>query len=281
SSDVGTPGGGVHLALAFNPSHLEIVCPVVEGSVRARQMRRGDRSGIEVVPVLIHGDAAFAGQGVVMETFNMSQSRGFSTMGTVHLVINNQVGFTTSVQRDARSTLYCTDVAKMVNAPIIHVKRYEQALETGKCVAPHMVPPEKLSYEYATDWTPFVNGTTTGPVDTRVALEVIRELGNKMLSLPEGFELNPQVAKVMDNRRKMIAGALPLDWGCAELLAYATLLKDGTPVRMSGQDVGRGTFTHRHAIVHNYKDGNRYVPLRGLFDGQPDFRIINSLLSEE
>jgi len=364
SSDVDTGGGGVHLALAFNPSHLEIVGPVVEGSVRARQMRRGDRSGIEVVPVIMHGDAAFAGQGVVMETLNMSQSRGFSTMGTVHIVINNQIGFTTSVQRDARSTLYCTDVAKMVNAPIFHVngddpeavlfvtqlaldyrtmfhkdvvidlvcyrrqghneaddptvtqpvmykcikelpttralyakrleqdgvivadaatqmvKSYEQALEVGKCVAPRMLPAEKISYEYATDWTPYVNGSCTGAVETRVNLETIRELGNKLLALPEGFELNPQVAKVMDNRRKMVAGALPLDWGCAELLAYATLLKEGTPVRMSGQDVGRGTFSHRHALLHDYKNGNAYVPLRGLFEGQPDFRIINSLLSE-
>ncbi len=365
SSDVETSGGGVHLALAFNPSHLEIVSPVVEGSVRARQMRRGDRSGIEVVPVIMHGDAAFAGQGVVLETFNMSQSRGYSTMGTVHIVINNQVGFTTSVQRDARSTLYCTDVAKMVNAPIFHVngddpeavlfitqialdyrmmfhkdvvidlicyrrqghnesddptmtqpvmykrikelpttralyakrleqdglitadeatqlvKAYETALEAGACVAPRMLAPEKVSYEYATDWTPYVKGSCDPGVETRVGLDIIRELGNKMLALPEGFELNPQVAKVMDNRRKMVAGALPLDWGCAELLAYATLLQEGTPVRMSGQDIGRGTFSHRHAVLHQYKDGSTYVPLRGLFDGQPDFRIINSLLSEE
>jgi len=365
SSDVDTAGGGVHLALAFNPSHLEIVSPVVEGSVRARQVRRGDHSGIEVVPVIMHGDAAFAGQGVVLETFNMSQSRGYSTMGTVHIVINNQVGFTTSVQRDARSTLYCTDVAKMVNAPIFHVngddpeavlfvtqialdyrmnfhkdvvidlvcyrrqghnesddptmtqpvmykrikelpttralyakrleqdgviaadeatqlvKTYETVLEAGQCVAPRLLPPEKASYEYATDWTPYVNGTCDPNVETRVELDTIRELGNRLLQFPEGFELNPQVAKTMDNRRKMIAGALPLDWGCAELLAYATLLKEGTPVRMSGQDVGRGTFTHRHAVLHHYKDGSTFVPLRSLFEGQPDFRIINSLLSEE
>ena len=365
SSDVETSGGGVHLALAFNPSHLEIVSPVVEGSVRARQMRRGDRSGVEVVPVIMHGDAAFAGQGVVMETFNMSQSRGFTTMGTLHIVINNQVGFTTSVQRDARSTLYCTDVAKMVNAPIFHVsgddpeavlfitqialdyrmmfrkdvvidlfcyrrqghnesddptmtqpvmykrikehpttralyarrleqdgvidaeaatklvKGYETTLEAGKCVAPRMLPPEKVNYEYATDWTPYVKGNCDPAVETRVELDTLRDLGNSMLTLPEGFELNPQVGKVMENRRKMVAGALPLDWGCAELLAYATLLKEGTPVRMSGQDVGRGTFSHRHAVLHHYKDGSTYVPLRGLYDGQPDFRIINSLLSEE
>jgi 2-oxoglutarate dehydrogenase E1 component len=365
SSDIETAGGGVHLALAFNPSHLEIVGPVVEGSVRARQMRRGDRSGIEVIPVIMHGDAAFAGQGVVMETLNMSQSRGYSTMGTVHIVINNQVGFTTSVQRDARSTLYCTDVAKMVNAPIFHVngddpeavvfvtqialdyrqtfhkdvvidlmcyrrqghnesddptmtqpvmykrikelpttralyakrleqdgvidaetatqlvKSYETTLEAGECVAPRILAPSKVSYEYATDWTPYVKGTCDPMVETRVDLETLRELGNKMLTLPEGFELNPQVAKVMDNRRKMLAGALPLDWGCAELLAYAAMLKEGTPVRMSGQDVGRGTFSHRHAVLHHYKDGTTYVPLRGLYDGQPDFRVINSLLSEE
>jgi 2-oxoglutarate dehydrogenase E1 component len=367
SSDVQTSGGGVHLALAFNPSHLEIVGPVVEGSVRARQMRRSDRNGVEVVPVIMHGDAAFAGQGVVMETLNMSQSRGFTTMGTVHIVINNQVGFTTSVQRDARSTLYCTDVAKMVNAPIFHVngddpeavlfvtqlaldyrmtfrkdvvidlfcyrrqghnesddptmtqpvmykrikelpttralfakrleddgviaadhaaqlvKSYEKALEAGACVAPHMLPPEKIQYQYATDWTPYVQHgfDPTKAVETRVALDDIRELGNKMLQLPEGFEVNPQVGKVLDNRRKMIAGALPLDWGCAELLAYASLLKEGYPVRLSGQDCGRGTFSHRHAVLHQYKDGSTYVSLRNLFDGQPDFRVINSLLSEE
>jgi len=367
SSDVETPGGGVHLALAFNPSHLEIVGPVVEGSVRARQMRRADRTGVEVVPVIMHGDAAFAGQGVVLETLNMSQSRGYTTMGTVHIVINNQIGFTTSVQRDARSTLYCTDVAKMVNAPILHVngddpeavlfvtqialdyrmmfrkdvfidlmcyrrqghnesddptmtqpvmykrikempttralyakrleedgvvsaeeatqlvKNYETALEAGACVAPRTLPPDRANYQFATDWTPYVQGgfDPDQPVETRVSLELIRELGNKMLQLPEGFELNPQVAKVMDNRRKMVAGALPFDWGCAELLAYAALLKEGYPVRLSGQDSGRGTFSHRHAVLHNYKDGNTFVPLRNLHDGQPDFRVINSLLSEE
>ena len=365
SSDVETSGGGVHLALAFNPSHLEIVGPVVEGSVRARQMRRNDRSGVEVVPVIMHGDAAFAGQGVVMETLNMSQSRGYSTMGTVHIVINNQVGFTTSVQHDARSTLYCTDVAKMVNAPIFHVngddpeavlfvtqialdyrmmfhkdvvidlmcyrrqghnesddptmtqpvmykrikelpttralyakrleqegvldaeqaadlvKNYEKAVEAGNTVAPRILSPQKGGYQYADDWTPYVKGNCDPSVDTRVPLDAIRQLGNKMLQLPEGFELNPQVGKVMENRRKMIAGALPLDWGCAETLAYATLLKEGFPVRLSGQDCGRGTFSHRHAVLSHFKDGNTFVPLRNLFDGQPDFRVINSLLSEE
>jgi 2-oxoglutarate dehydrogenase E1 component len=300
-----------------------------------------------------------------METLNMSQSRGYSTKGTVHIVVNNQIGFTTSAQRDARSTLYCTDVAKMVGAPIFHVngddpeavlfvtqialdyrmtfhkdvvidlvcyrrhghneadeptvtqpvmyhrihelpttralyaqrlvqdgvikadaaaqsvKAYETAFEAGKCVAPRILPPEKAAYAYATDWTSYVNGKCDPSVETRVSLETIRDLGARMLQLPEAFELNPQVAKIMDNRRKMIAGALPLDWGCAELLAYSTLLKDGFGVRLSGQDTARGTFSHRHAILHHYKDGRTYVPLRGLFEGQPDFRVINSLLSEE
>src|SRR5690606_31205436 len=121
SSDVETPGGPVHIALAFNPSHLEIVDPVVEGSVRARQQRRGDRKGEQVLPVLIHGASAFAGQGVVMETFNLSQVRGFTTGGTIHIVVDNRIGFTTSHPQDMRSTMYCTDIAKMVEAPIFHV----------------------------------------------------------------------------------------------------------------------------------------------------------------
>ncbi len=365
SSDVATEGGTVHVALAFNPSHLEIVGPVVQGSVRARQERRRDKRGNRVLPVVIHGDAAFAGQGVVMETFSMSQSRGYSTKGTVHIVLNNQIGFTTSQQQDARSTLYCTDVAKMVGAPIFHVngddpeavlfmtqialdyrmtfhkdvvidlycyrrhghseadeptvtqplmyqrirelpttrsiyaKRltraqisnedeatgmmqdYQQQLESGACVAPHVVLKDQAGYAYSADWSPYIEGKCDPATDTKVSLETIRGLTERMLRIPEGFELHAQVAKIYDARRRMAAGAMPLDWGFAENLAYATLLKDGYGVRMSGQDSGRGTFFHRHAVVYNQKDGTAYVPLRNLFDDQPRFIVINSLLSEE
>jgi len=365
SSNINTPGGPVHLALAFNPSHLEIVGPVVEGSVRARQDRRGDRDGTQVVPVLIHGDAAFAGQGVVMETFNMSQSRGFSTNGTVHIVINNQIGFTTSLQQDARSTLYCTDVAKMVNAPIFHVngddleavlfvgqialdyrmtfrkdvvidivcyrrhghseadepsvtqplmykkirekqstrtlyarklvdegmigadvpqlsaESYRLALEAGARVTLDFIPDEEAHYPYAADWRPYVGKGCNPEVDTRFAMQTLRDLSARLGELPDGFELHPNVVKIYDNRRKMAAGALPIDWGFAETIAYATLLDKGYGVRLSGQDSARGTFFHRHAVVYNLKDGSAYVPLRHLASGIPNFQVINSPLSEE
>ena len=364
SSDVKTSAGPLHLALAFNPSHLEIVGPVVQGSVRARQQRLKDKYGARVLPVVIHGDAAFAGQGVVMESFNMSQSRGYTARGTVHIIVNNQIGFTTSVQQDARSTMYASDVAKMVGAPIFHVngddpeavmfvtqialdyrmtfrkdvvidlvcyrrhghneaddasmtqpvmyKRikelpttrevyarklasdgvlaaeaaqervagYQKALEAGDCVVPNFLPRDDVRYPYYVDWTPYIGKQPT-PVDTRVPVEVIREATEKLVRLPEGFELHPQVTKLYDARRKMAAGALPIDWGYAETLAYATLLKDGFPVRISGQDSGRGTFGHRHAVVYNVKDGRGYVPLRDLYEGQPNFIVINSVLSEE
>jgi 2-oxoglutarate dehydrogenase E1 component len=364
SSDIGTAAGSAHLALAFNPSHLEIVGPVVQGSVRARQERLRDRYGTRVLPILIHGDAAFAGQGVVMETFNMSQSRGYSTRGTVHVIVNNQIGFTTSAQADARSTLYASDVAKMVSAPIFHVNgddpeavlfvaqialdyrmtfrkdvvvdlvcyrrhghneaedpaitqplmyrrikelpttrelyarkltadgavgpddgaervaAYQRALDAGEVVAPNFLPREQVRYSYA-DWNPYLGNNTSDECDTRVPLAELRELAERMQRLPEGFELHPIVAKIYDARRKMAAGALAVDWGFAENLAYATLLKDGYAVRLAGQDSARGTFSHRHALVYHYKDGRGYVPLRNLFEGQPDFRVINSLLSEE
>jgi 2-oxoglutarate dehydrogenase E1 component len=364
SSDVDTPGGPVHLALAFNPSHLEIVNPVVQGSVRARQERRHDRYGTHVLPVVIHGDAAFAGQGVVMETFNLSQARAYTTQGTVHIVVNNQIGFTTSVAQDARSTLYCTDIAKAVGAPIFHVngddpeavlfateiafdyrmtfhkdvvidlicyrrhghseadeptvtqplmyhrirelpttralyaqrlleadvvaadepaamlRQCQDALDAGNCVMPRLIPKEKANYAHATDWSGYTAGEC-GSVETRIAPETARELTERMLHVPEGFELHPAVAKVFDNRRKMGAGAMAMDWGYAETLAYAALLREGYGVRLSGQDSGRGTFFHRHAIVHNVKDGAAYAPLRNLFETQPNFRAINSPLSEE
>jgi len=366
SSDVQTPGGPVHVALAFNPSHLEIVGPVVEGSVRARQERMSDRHGRWVMSVILHGDAAFAGQGVVMETFNLSQLRGYSTKGTVHIVINNQIGFTTSVSQDARSSYYCTDVAKMVGAPILHVngdnpeavlfavqlavdyrmtfrkdvvvdlvcyrrhghseadepnvtqplmyrrirdlptprecyarllveqkiideqsvearrQGYRQALEASESVVASVLAPEVAGVTHAVaDWAPYLARECPTACDTQVPIERLRSLTEQLTQLPEGFDPHPHVAKVNDNRRRMAAGALPVDWSCAETLAYATLLGDGYAVRISGQDSGRGTFFHRHAIVYSQRDGEAYVPLRNLYEGQPAFAVINSPLSEE
>ncbi len=364
SSNMQSRGGPVHLALAFNPSHLEIVGPVVEGSVRARQWRRGDAEGVEVIPVQIHGDAAFAGQGVVMETMQMSQSRGFSTKGTIHIIINNQIGFTTSYQKDARSTHYCTDVAKMVDAPIFHVNgddpeavvavtrlaidyrmafkkgvvidmvcyrrhghneadepkatqpmmykkirslpttravyvkklvnegvlRQHQAdevvvnvrkmLESGQCVLPHKLPNGIYDSAEHLDWKSYTSASLLDDVETGVSIETIRELAATLEQLPEGFELQARVQKIMDDRHRMTAGALPLDWGYAEIMAYATLVNEGYPVRMSGQDSGRGTFFHRHAVLHNQKDGIAFVPLRSIGKGKNNFLVIDSLLSE-
>jgi 2-oxoglutarate dehydrogenase E1 component len=365
SSNLHTGSGLVHIALAFNPSHLEIVGPVVEGSVRARQQRSGDDEGNQVVPVLIHGDAAFAGQGVVMETFNMSQSRGFSTKGTVHIVVNNQIGFTTSHQGDARSTLYCTDIGKMVNAPIFHVNGddpdaviqvtrlaldyrmnfhkdvvidlvcyrrhghseadeptatqplmyqairdhnttrelyaqrllaegiidaslpqqllddYRARLDAGVSVVDELVPKEQAHYPFAVDWAPYLKQACTAFLQTAVSIERLRELWRGLEQVPEGFELHSNVTKIMDNRRKMAAGALPVDWGFAETMAYASLVGEGYGVRLSGQDSARGTFFHRHAVLHNQKDGELYVPLRNVSPEQGNFLVINSLLSEE
>ncbi len=365
SSNIDTPGGALHVSLAFNPSHLEIVDPVVEGSARARQERRKDRDGSRVMSILIHGDAAFSGQGVVMETFNMSQSRGYSTKGTIHVIVNNQIGFTTSNQKDARSTLYCSDVAKMVNAPIFHVnsddpeavffvsqlaldyrmrfrkdvvidlvcyrrhghsevdepavtqpmmvrrikslptvreayaqrlqaagvvdaaltetlaEEYRAMLDAGQCTVPYISRHDEVRDFGLEDWSPYVGKDCTLPVPTAVDLQTIRELTARMTALPQGFELHPSVAKIFENRRKMAAGALPLDWGFAENLAYATLVTAGHPVRLSGQDSGRGTFFHRHAVVYCQKNGDAYVPLRHLAEDQANFLVTNSLLSEE
>lgn len=363
SSNVMTPGGEVHLALAFNPSHLEIVGPVVEGSVRARQVRRENIGGDDVLPIIVHGDAAFAGQGVVMETFQMSQTRGYTVGGTVHIIINNQVGFTTSRREDARSTEYCTDVAKMVQAPIFHVngddpeavvfitqlahdfrhefrkdvvidlfcyrrrghneadepsatqplmyqvinklpttrtlyadqlvkegvlsradadalvEEYRAALEAGEHVANALVrQPNKHLF---IDWSPYLGHTLQDDWATGYPIERLKELGQKMHELPEGFVMQKQVGKVIDDRLKMQTGAMPLNWGAAETLAYATLLDEGYLVRLTGQDVGRGTFSHRHAKLYNQVTGSHYLPLCHLKEKQPRFALYDSLLSEE
>ena len=367
SSDIMTPGGPMHLTLAFNPSHLEIVNPVVEGSVRARQHRRKDRQGKEVLPVLIHGDAAFAGQGVVMETLNLSQTRGYGTAGTVHIVVNNQIGFTTSDPRDSRSTLYCTDVAKMVEAPIIHVNgddpeavimvielaldyrtkfkkdvvvdlvcfrklghneqdepmvtqplmykiinehpgtrklyadkmvaqgvigpddadqmmvTYRQALEAGyhtnKTILSNYKPP------FAVNWGPYKNTKWNENDDTTLPLADLQMLAEKLTTIPPNFKLHPRVEKILADRRLMGQGKMPVDWGMAENLAYASLLKDGFSVRISGQDSGRGTFFHRHAVLHDQNrekwDSGTYTPLQHIAPNQGDFLVVDSLLSEE
>ena len=366
SCDVATPGGPVHLALAFNPSHLEIVNPVVEGSVRARQHRMGDRQGKLVLPVLIHGDAAFAGQGVVMEALNMSQTRGFRTGGTVHIVVNNQIGFTTSDPRDTRSSLYCTDVAKMVEAPVFHVngddpeavllvtqialdfrmtfgcdvvidllcfrrlghneqdepmvtqplmykqiakhpgtrklyadrlaaegtvgveepeamiKAYRDALDAGELPSQPVLT--KFRQAHAVDWAPFRDTPWTHPADTAVPKADLRRLAGRLTAVPENFKLHPRVEKIIADRRLMGEGKLPLDWGMAENLAYATLLENGFSIRISGQDSGRGTFFHRHAVLHDQNrekwDAGAYIPLQFISEGQPHFLVIDSLLSE-
>ncbi|WP_192036310.1 2-oxoglutarate dehydrogenase E1 component [Halomonas sp. YLGW01] len=363
SSNVMTAGGEVHLALAFNPSHLEIVSPVVEGSVRARQDRRDDSDGSKVLPINIHGDAAFAGQGVVMETFQMSQTRAYKTGGTVHIVINNQVGFTTSHPGDTRSTEYCTDIAKMVQAPIFHVngddpdavlhatqvaidyrhqfkrdvvidlvcyrrrghneadepsgtqpmmyqkiknhpsarthfvnrlvddgvisedeakalmEKYRDDLMAGNHVANALVKEPNTSL--FVDWAPYLGHEWTGDADTTVDMKRMQQLAHKMCEVPDGIQVQRQVAKIYEDRRKMVAGGMALNWGFAETLAYATLLDQGHPIRITGQDCGRGTFSHRHAVVHNQKDGSTYVPLEHIADGQPRFTIHDSFLSEE
>jgi len=364
SSDMNTRGGPVHLALAFNPSHLEIVAPVVEGSVRSRQFRRGDAEGVEVMAVQIHGDSAFSGQGVVMETLQMSQSRGYSTKGTIHIIVNNQIGFTTSNRNDVRSTQYCTDIAKMIDAPIFHVngddpeavvmvtrlafdyrmafkkdvvldmvcyRRHghneadepkatqpmmykiidaldttrgiyakqlvdeavmtqvqtdemvadvRKALEAGDCVVPHKLSDEVVDTSEYVDWKPYVCSSTLDDIDTGVDLNTIRQLSAKLEQLPVGFEVQPRVAKILGDRHKMTAGALSIDWGYAEVMAYATLVNEGFSVRLSGQDSGRGTFFHRHSVLHNQKDGLSFVPLRSVGKARSNFLVIDSLLSE-
>ena len=363
STNVMTEGGEVHLALAFNPSHLEIVSPVVEGSVRARQDRRKDVNGDCCLPVVMHGDAAFAGQGVVMETFQMSQTRAYRTGGTLHIVINNQVGFTTSRKEDARSTEYCTAVAKMIQAPIFHVnaddpeavlfvtqlavdfrqqfkkdvvidlicyrrrghneadepsgtqptmynkikthkttrdqyaarliaagiidEAYDQAginayrdmLDNGQHVALSLVKEPNASL--FVDWKPYLGHDYYFDCDTSYDAERLKYLADKLCQVPEGFVVQRQVAKILEDRKKMTAGALEINWGYAETLAYATLLDQGSPVRITGQDVGRGTFSHRHAVLHNQKEPGAYVPLKNLADDQPEMTIHDSFLSEE
>ena len=362
SSDLPTPGGPMHLALAFNPSHLEIVNPVVAGSARARQLRLHDDRREQVLPVLIHGDAAIAGQGVNMELLNMSQARGFAVGGTFHVVVNNQIGFTTSNPLDARSTLYCTEVAKMVQAPILHVngddpeavvfatrlladfrrefkkdvvldlvcyrrlghneadepaatqprmydvirkldsvrkqyadrlvgeklidektieqssKDFRDKLDAGEPVVDLLSEDEAVE---TVDWDPYLEGDWREKVQTGIDAASIRELSERLTSLPEGFELNKQVQRIVDSRKQMAAGDSPMDWGFAETMAYASLIDAGHGLRLVGQDSGRGTFFHRHAVLHNQADGSSRLPLEYLHEDPRRVTVIDSLLSEE
>lgn len=369
SSDIRAASGqNVHLVLAFNPSHLEIVNGVVLGSARARLRRRKELKDLrdlpvqEVLPILIHGDAAFAGQGVIMETFNMSNARGFRVGGTIHLVINNQVGFTTNNPLDSRSTLYCTDIAKMVQAPVIHVNgndpeavvfaakvameyrqkfskdividmvcyrrrghnegdepsgtqplmykvinelkvlkdlyaerliaagvlsksefealiaNYNAKLDKGEAVV--ATTDDQAIKPFANDWSLHKTDDWRENISTTVTMETLKNLSVQLSTMPEGFVLQKQVAKAVEDRLLMAEGKLPLNWGYGETMAYATLLNEGYSVRLCGQDSGRGTFAHRHASLHDYNTGKVYTPLQHV-GHHAKFIVIDSLLSEE
>ena len=367
SSDLATPNGPMHVTLAFNPSHLEIVNPVVEGSVRAKQRRRGDDGPNQVLPVLIHGDSAFIGLGVNQATFNLSQTRGYTTGGTVHLVINNQIGFTTSDLRDMRSSAHCTDLAKMVEAPIFHVngddpeavcyviqaaldyrkafhkdvvidlvcfrklghnegddpfltqpmmyrkvsqhpgtralyadkllkegvikadeaeayiQEYREALDKGEQVEQTRL----TDYEskHRVDWSKYSGQDWREAVNSGLPAADIQRLADKFTEAPQGFALHNTVKKLLESRKAMAAGEQPIDWGMAETIAYASLVTKGTPVRISGEDSGRGTFSHRHAVLHDQnrekRDDGAYVPLSHMSEQQASFIVIDSILNEE
>lgn len=369
SADVSTPSGDVHLALAFNPSHLEIVSPVVEGSVRARQERREDADGTQVMGIVIHGDAAFAGQGVVMETFSMAQTRGYRTHGTIHIVVNNQIGFTTSTVMDSRSTYYPTDVAKMINAPIIHVNgddpeaviyaakvaldyrevfhkdvvldlvcyrrlghneadepamtqpvmydiirnlpttrdryaaklmsegvisadenkamiaAYREHLSEGQVVGRfhrEELADAGLPAQVRDMWAVYKSAHWTDYVDTRFPRDKIQSLASHWLAqIPETFDVHRRVRKIYETRSAMGHGEVAADWGFGETMAYASLLQDGINIRLAGQDCGRGTFSHRHAVIHHQKHRQQWIPLAHTGEGQGTFTVIDSLLSEE
>lgn len=367
SSDISTAGGPVHLSLAFNPSHLEIVNPVVEGSVRARMDRRGDTTGAEVLPILVHGDAAIAGQGVVQETLALAEVRGYHTGGTLHIVINNQIGFTTSDPRDMRSTLYCTDILKTIEMPILHVngddpeavvlatqiaveyrmkfkkdvgidlicfrklghneqdtpsmtqplmykkigqhpgtrklyadkletqgvlpvgggdemvKAYRAELEAGKSTSDPVIT--NFKGKFSVDWSPFLNRKWTDHADTAIPLAEWKRLAEKITQIPSGFKVHPLVENVLKNRAAMGRGEINVDWGMGEHMAFASLLASGYPIRLSGEDSGRGTFTHRHSVLHDQDrekwDTGTYIPLQNVGNGQAPFTVIDSILSEE
>jgi len=358
-------GKKVHLSLCFNPSHLEFVNGVVLGRVRAKQDRSGDHKRVRKMGLVIHGDAAFIGEGIVQECLNLSGLDAYQTGGTVHVVVNNQIGFTTPA-REARSTTYCTDIAKMLQIPIFHVNGEDpeavaqvvtlaldfrstfsrdvvidmygyrrhghnegddpsftqpvlyRAISKRKSVRDgyldHLNQAGDITREEAdtiavrrrehleqelsearskdfqrrTDWLGgYWKGYVGGPeaevedVDSSVEPELLRDLLLRQTRLPEDFQANPKVGAVIEKRAEMARGERPLDWGAAEAAAFATLLNQGVPVRFTGQDVARGTFSHRHAVLHDVRDGRTYTPLAHLVaDGQPRVQIYNSPLSE-
>ncbi|MBT0466983.1 2-oxoglutarate dehydrogenase E1 component [Morganella morganii subsp. morganii] len=361
SSDFVTEGAQVHLALAFNPSHLEIVSPVVIGSVRARRDRLPESLSKMVLPITIHGDSAVTGQGIVQETLNMSQARGYEVGGTVRIVINNQIGFTTSNPKDTRSTEYCTDIMKMVQAPIFHVNAddpeavafvtrlaldfrntfnrdvmidlvcyrrhghneadepsatqpmmyqkikqhptprkiygdkliaegvvaagdvtemvnmYRDAMDRGDCVVEEWREIGKA----ALTWEPYLNHNWNDSYANKVELKRLGDLARRISTVPEEVHMHPRVEKIYTDRAEMAEGNKLLDWGAAENLAYATLVDEGVPVRLSGEDAGRGTFFHRHAVIHNQSNGSCYVPLMNVHNAQGRFNVWDSVLSEE
>ena len=364
SSNIRTDHGDVHVSLTNNPSHLEIVNPVVVGSVRARQDRLGDTFKNRVVPILIHGDAAFSGQGVVMETLQMSQTRAYGVGGTIHVVVNNQIGFTTSHARDARSTRYSTDISKFIEAPVIHVnaddpeavvfvaelaceyrenfkkdividlvcyrrsghneaddpsstqpvmykaiknhntvlemyennliddsvisaeeikdfkKSYRKRIENGESVTPNLAP--RSNDDQWFDWEPFMNKKWYENVITSVSRKEIESNAMSIVKTPENFEVQRKVQKIFDERLKMSKGEIKLNWGFAEMMAYSSLLKEGYPIRFTGQDVRRGTFDHRHAVIFDQENGEGFLSLNSIAEkGKTIVDIYDSLLSEE
>ena len=367
NSDIATPYGPIHVTLAFNPSHLEIVNPVVQGSTRAKQRRRGEDGTDQVLPVLIHGDSAFIGLGVNQATFNMSKTRGYSTGGTIHMVINNQIGFTTSDTRDVRSTVYCTDLAKMVEAPVFHVngddpeavcyvvqaaldyrKQFKKdvvidvvcfrklghnegddptltqpmmykavskhpgtrALYADKLVKEGVITAEEAEgyiqdyraaldrgehveqtrltdYEskHRVDWSKYQGQDWREQVESGLSAGDIKRLADKFTETPDNFALHNTAKRVLEARKAMAVGEQDVDWGMAETLAYASLVTNGTAVRISGEDSGRGTFSHRHAVLHDQNrekwDDGVYIPLRHMSEHQASFLVIDSILNEE
>ena len=362
SSDRDFDGNTIHLSLTANPSHLECVDPVVIGKVRAKQAQRGDEEGTQVMPLLLHGDAAFAGQGIISETLMMSELPGYKVGGTIHIVINNQIGFTTRPQF-GRSGPYCTDVAKMLSAPIFHVngddpeavvhvariatefrqqfkgdvvidlycyrrfghnegdepaftqplmykkikdkpttrELYAAQLERegvatandSKAMVDEFNKYLEDAFEATKSYKPnkadYLEGRWSGMKvaygddrrgDTAVPMARLKEVGNAIASIPSTFAANPKITRLFEAKKKMFDTGADIDWATGEALAFGTLLRDGYAVRLSGQDVGRGTFSQRHAILYDQNTEEKYIALQHVADGQPKFEAHDSPLSE-